>query len=383
MRILLVNQSSGHLFNPIVASLLRRGHRLTFLAGSIDGPIPAGSPTAPGELEQLQAVAYRRETALLRLITWGLFSLQLALLLLRRGRRFDRVLLVSNPPSTPLLARLLLPRYALLLYDLYPQVLRDMGMLRPTGWAYRLLNRAMAAAVGRAELVVVLSEAMRQEVIEGCRAGGQAAPGPERLLVVPPWADGQLFQPAAAPPAADGPWVVLYGGNLGLTHPLDPLLEAVANLSRQHPIRLELVAAGARLRALRQRWQNHGAIRFLPLEPPAQHGRRLQTVQLAAVCLEPQASGASLPSKSVAALACGTPLLVIARADSALVQMVEQHRCGIWVEPEDRQGLEHQLAELMADPRRLARLRNHALEASAAFSDRRADDLVERWLGQA
>ncbi len=380
MRILLVNQSSGHLFHPIVAALVRRGHQVTLLAGSIDGPMEHGGRSGAGTLQWRKGVAYRRETTRERLLTWGLFSLQLGLLLLRQGRRFERVLLVSNPPTTALLARWLLPRYALLLYDLYPHVLRDMGLLQPSGWPYRLLNRAMGGAMARAELVVVLSAAMQQEVINGCSTAGQ--PPPPRLQVVPPWADDQLFQPAApGTSAADpGSFVLLYGGNIGLTHPLDSLLAAVDQLAHSQPIRLDRGAGGARLRSLRERWHGHGAIRFNPLEPPQEHAERLRRVQLAAVCLEPDASAASLPSKTFAALACGIPLLVIARSDSALVQIVEQHGCGIWAEPHDREGLVQQLAALIGDAPRLAELRQKALRASQAFSSRRADALVDAWL---
>ncbi|MFM9109075.1 MAG: glycosyltransferase family 4 protein [Prochlorococcaceae cyanobacterium] len=383
MHILLVNQSSGHLFNPIAAALLRRGHRVTLLAGSVDGPIGNGTMAGLERLQWLRGVPYRRETSLGRLLTWGLFTVQLALLLLRRRRHFDRVLLVSNPPTTALLARWLLGRYALLLYDLYPQVLRDMGLLRPDHWPYRCLNRAMAAAVVRAELVVVLSVAMRQEVIESCAAAARQPPPSHRLQVVPPWADRHLFHPpgpTSGPAPAMAGWVILYGGNVGLTHPLDPLLLAVDQLAERWPIRLDLVAGGARLRSLYQRWQGHGAIRFLPLEPPAEHARRLQTVQLAAVCLEPEASAASLPSKTFAALACGTPLLVIARADSALVQIVEEHGCGLWAEPHDHEGLVGHLEALIADGARLERMRQSALAATRAFSSNRADDLVAGWL---
>jgi hypothetical protein len=98
------------------------------------------------------------------------------------------------------------------------------------------------------------------------------------------------------------------------------------------------------------------------------------------VCLEPEASAASVPSKTFAALACGTPLLVIAGRGSTLVQLVEEHGCGLWAEPDDVGGLVAQLEVLMAEPTRLECLRARALAASANFSHTRAAGLVDELL---
>lgn len=386
--LLLVNQSIGPLFADLVAAAERRAPVVVF-----------------------RGLAYRRTPALARLFTWIGFSLQLAWHLLWNGPRYQRLLLVSNPPCAPLLAPLARRPYALLLYDLYPQVLAQLQprqalsrwllALLVGGW--RIANSHLFAG---AERIFTLSPAMADQLRS---AFATEALWKDSVVVTPPWADTSQLRPS--PDAAQAfrqehglatqgsngsPTLLLtYAGNLGLTHPLEVLLEAAALLEAQAdapPVQLLLIGHGPKRAALEQRARAlrlpPSRVRFLPPLPYHQLAAGLSAADLAVVALDGPAASASLPSKSFSALACGTPLLALAPADSALAQLVQQHRCGLVIAPGPLSDLQHvarqlaaAIARLTADPTLLQPLAVNALAASRLYTPANAERLLEAWLG--
>lgn len=370
--LLLVNQSVGTLFAAVVAAAARRRWPLVLFQG----------------------LAYRRSPAWARLLTWGCYSLQLAWHLLIHGWRYQRLLVVSNPPLAPLLAPLARRPYALLLYDLYPQVL---AQLQPRHPLLRLLldqvvrswHSANRVVLRRAERVFTLSEAMAAELRP---AFATEAAWRTKVVVIPPWADTpQLHHNSLAANSfrrqhgLDNRLLVTYSGNLGLTHPLEPLLEAAAQLDGG--VQVLVIGTGPKRRALeqlaRQLQLSPQALRFLDPLPLEQLPLSSAAADLAVVALDGPAAAASLPSKTFTALACGTPVLALAPPESALAALVRQHGCGVVVSPGPSAATELAtvITALAADPERRRQLASAALEAARQYTPANAERLLEEWLG--
>ena len=373
--LLLVNQTIGPLFADLVVAAQRRHSVVVF-----------------------RGLVYRRSPALVRLLTWTGYAFQLAGHLLVHGRRYQRLLVVSNPPLAPLLAPLARRPYALLLYDLYPQVLAQLQPRQPwlryslglLVWLWQAANRAVFA---RAERVVTLSDAMAAELRP---AFATEALWRRTVRVIPPWADTTLLCPD---PVAGHTFrrqhkldparlLITYSGNLGLTHPLEPLLEAVARMPAGDPppAQLLLIGQGPRRAAL-QRLATALALppsrlRFLDPLPYEELAASLSAADLAVVALDGPAAAASLPSKTFSALACGTPLLVLAPAGSALAELVQRHGCGLVVEPGPAAAAQLAVAisALAADPARLQAMAAMAHAASRAYTPANAERLLDAWL---
>lgn len=383
--LLLVNQTVGPLFGDVVAAAARRGS-VTLLAG---GGLPSSLPA----LRWQRGPAYRRTSAPLRLLTWGAFCLWLAWRLWwdGRGRRHAAgpLLVVSNPPLAPLLAPLARRPYSLLLYDLYPQVLAGLGpeprrLLAPLVAVWQRLNRRV---YGRAERVITLSAPMA-EALRPCFA--TEAAWARAVRVVPPW--GAPLPPAPPPDVAafrrchgsDGALLLVYAGNLGFSHPLEPLLEALALLPPPGA-RLLLVGEGGRRPQLQRLVHRRGLqrqVHFLAPLPAAELAVALAAADLAVVALAGALAAASLPSKAFTALAAGCPLLAVAPAASALAELVQRHDCGLLLPPVPGapQELAAALAALAADPQYRHRLARGARQAALRSGPEQADDLIRLWL---
>lgn len=375
--LLLVNQTIGPLFADLVDAAQRR-HAVSVFRGLV----------------------YRRYPALARLLTWSGYALQLAGHLLLHGRRYQRLLVVSNPPFAPLLAPLARRPYALLLYDLYPQVLaqlqpRQPRLRRGLSLLVRLWQAANRAVFIRAERVFTLSDAMAAELRPAFASEDLWR---RTVCVIPPWADTTRLQPDPAAGLAfrrdhqldSDRLLITYSGNLGLTHPLEFLVEAAALLpagTNPLPSQFLLIGQGPRRAALQGMATELGLqssrLRFLDPLPYEELAASLSAADLAVVALDGLAAAASLPSKTFSALACGTPLLVLAPNGSALAELVHHHGCGLVVEPGPAAAaqLAAAIRALSLDPARLQAMAAKARAASRAYTPANAEMLLDSWLG--
>lgn len=373
--LLFVNQSVGPLFSDLIAAARIRSRVVLF-----------------------EGISYEKRTWYLRIFTWAVFSFQFVFHLLLSGRKYSHIFVVSNPPFAPLLAPLARRPFVLLLYDLYPQVLvqlqpRDSLQRRALGLLIRLWHRANRRVFPKAERIFTLSNAMAAQLKPYfCTE----ALWRERVLVIPPWADTANIcpQPAEAQIfrrkyGVQG-LLLSYSGNLGITHPIEPLLESCAllmALPTPPQVHIFLIGDGAKRASLQK--QAHSLqlppsrLRFLDSLPYHELPASLSAADLAVVALDGPSADSSLPSKTFNALACGTPLVVIAPTHSALAQLVHQHNCGVVVEPgpSASQQLADLVIHLAANPAELKQLATNALAASFHYTPKNADRLIEAWLG--
>lgn len=184
--------ATGQLLDDLTARLAARGLQVQILSGM---PAYAFNTSDASRIEfqpnrcirRTQASRFWPQRIRGRAINGILFCLRIALRLLRYSRRGDLIVYTTEPPYLPLLGWFLhcLTRtpYLVLLYDLYPDVLVELGVLSSGSALVRLwrqFNRWMFAA---AEELIVLSEPMAERV-------RSSAPGvASKLSMIPSWAD--------------------------------------------------------------------------------------------------------------------------------------------------------------------------------------------------
>jgi len=376
-KLLLINQSIGYLFRDIIAAAIASGHQVTIMAGSVSGDLPL-------EVKWIKGATYRSQPAASRLITWLHFSLQLGLFLIRRGHQYDRLLVVSNPPLAPILAFLARRPYALLLYDLYPHVLRDMGHLSDSHWLYGLWKKLNQWTLQRASTVFTLSEGMAKELMMDLPLGSITR---QKVEIIPPWSNSQVIYPV--PPEANrfmieagltDTFVVLYAGNMGLTHPLETLIEAARHLETSPHIQILMVGDGPKRLALEQQAEGLENLKFLPFLPDPDFNQCLSAASVVVVALQAEAAAASVSSKTYNALAAGKPLLVMAGAEAETSRLVDRYGVGLRVEPSDSIALATAIERMASQPDYIERLGEKAQQAAQNFTPQLAEQLVASWL---
>ncbi len=237
--------------------------------------------------------------------------------------------------------------------DLQPDAAVGLGMLQPslvTRWLYRL----EALAYRKASRVSGISEGM----VSAFRRKGVP---PDKCLYFP----NGVRLPAATPPPAWGgfrlrqqlgadDFLAVYSGNLGVKQGLEVLVEAAAR-TRNPQLRVIVCGDGAdrhrlaaRVAALRLR-----NLTLLPLQPEARFQELLEDTDVSVITQQHGAGGAFFPSKLLASLAHGKPILAVADDASELTRALKAGGFGVQVSPGDPAGLAERLDELAGAPARL------------------------------
>lgn len=368
--VLLVNQSIGALFADVVAVIQQRVPCVLF-----------------------RGVLYKRSTPFARLLTWSFYSFQLAWHLLLRGGSYQRLLIVSNPPFAPLLAPIARRPYSLLLYDLYPHVLHQ---LHPRLLLFspflRLLvslwNAANNLVFSRADYIFTLTDAMAEQLRPIFHTESLWR---QKVVVIPPWSSACPVPPSffaltmfRVEHSLDDRLLVSYSGNIGYTHPLEPLVDAACHLDGA--VQVLFVGHGSKRKDLEKRARRLSLtpdkVRFIDPLPYHQVPLIGAATDLAVVALDTYVAAASLPSKTFTSLACGTPILALTPLNSPLADLVLLHRCGIVVAPGPEAVKEIILAIkwLSGNVEMLKELGKNALAASFYYTPANAEQLVNVWM---
>jgi GT2 family glycosyltransferase/glycosyltransferase involved in cell wall biosynthesis len=320
--------STGAFAHEVAAALAAEGLRVTFLAGQPS--YVAGQPSAPRD-EELDGVRIvrlriaRRGGRINRGWRFAGYLSYLARAGVAGGRliltgRVDTILAFHNPPLLKLLAAALAGRRRKLvcvLLDLHPDVLlatRWMRLPRVVVMAWEAANRW---ALGRAARVVVLSEGMRDVLVE-------KGVDPAKVEVVPLWARPELTPTRR--PGSRGELKLLFAGNLGITQQLAPVREAAVALADE-PVHFCFVGDDAP----REQLAGLPNVSFMPFQPDAGYRALVSSSDAGIVTLALGLERLVVPSRALPFLSAGVPLLAVMNPDSELGHLIGDYGCGACV----------------------------------------------------
>lgn len=259
--------------------------------------------------------------------------------------------------------------------DLFSDGLDQLGIVRSPR-ALAALRAGEAACYRSAHAVVALSETMAERLRERHRR--------LHVAVAPNTADITLFgRPRSRPDALSGVGAhFVYTGALGRANDCGQLLRAARDLRSwsRRDIHIHLVGDGSEREALRD--EAAGArldrVHFVPPLPREELAGWLRAATALVLTLRPvPAFDAASPNKLFDALAAGIPVIQTTRG--WIRRLLEDHDCGMTVDPERPGALAEAMAALSDDrPRRDRMARNAARVAREAFrTDRIADRMLD------
>lgn len=358
---------------------------LEHVSGDARGLLYTGTPfpSDNARFEVEKGPTYDRRSIARRAATWGAYVAAATHRVLRcSGKPF--VLAVTNPPLMPYVAGALQKargnRYGLLIWDIYPEHVIQLGLVErrsPIVRGWHALNRQVLA---RAEFVVTLGESMASTLRD------ELDTRTARIEVIPNWADTDEVKPIpknqnafAARHEQLGKLTVLYSGNMGASHGLDALLNAATLLRDDPTIGFVLIGDGLG-RASVERTVEERQLRNVKILDRVSWETLPQSQAMGDVAIVSQARGTehlSVPSKTYTALAVGSSILALTRDDSDLARLVKEHAVGHVHEPEDASGIADTLRKLATEPARLDAFRAAARKTAEGYYSARA--IESRW----
>jgi glycosyltransferase involved in cell wall biosynthesis len=275
--------------------------------------------------------------------------------ILMQGRKFD-LIYVGHPGITTGLAALLggwiwrLP-YVVEIQDLWPDSLSTSSVAGASGWAK--FAGPVCNMVYRRSLYVVAQSQNMGKVI-AARAGVQ-----DKIKVIYNWAVGVPAEPLTDNLDSDGPFPIVYAGNMGTMQALQTAIEAACLAAKSEPrIELWLIGGGVdkpRLQSLSEKMQAKN-VHFLPRVPDAELNAALSKAGAFLLHLaKTSLVELTIPSKSQFYLALGKPILAAVAGE--IGQIMQESGAAIVVPPEEPQLM----AEAMIKLARLSKANRQAL----------------------
>lgn len=265
----------------------------------------------------------------------------------------DLVVAMTDPPLLgPAITSIVRSRGGRLWHwsqDLYPEVALA---IRPLGFATSVLallkpwrNRAWRQSHG----VVAIGEDMRARIV----SSGLPAP---KVTVTPNWAPtGLTFTGAEECRKAWGvrdEFVLVYAGNLGRAHTLDPLLDLIGACSGDANVRLQIIGRGPQrprleAAAARRRLAN---CHFLDPVPRESLGAMLGAADVHLVTMRPDCAGLVWPSKFYGIVAAHRPVIFIGPREAEITTVINAAGLGLAVEPTEIERAAEFVRQLAGDP---------------------------------
>lgn len=291
-----------------------------------------------------------------------LFLIRATLHIISSCRNRNLLLLTTAPPFLPLLgyiAHILFGMsYVCLVYDLYPDIAVDLGIISPNNWIARLWQSINLQVWRKSKGIVVLSPTMKQRIIKACPQVKH------KISVIHSWANPEKIIPISK----DKNWfacehnlvdkfTVLYSGNMGHCHDIDTILEAAIQL-KDESIQFMCIGSGAKRKRLIQQVNLLGLNNFIFLPYQDKHvlPYSLTACDLSLVSVDARMESLVAPSKLYGALAAGRPIAAICPQHSYLKQLIATAQCGDSIENGDGYGLAQFIRLLNSDRQLVERM---------------------------
>ena len=299
------------------------------------------------EIERLPLPYFDRKTRFGRTASSVLFVL-FTIARLSCSRIRGPLLIGTTPPFLHLAGWLLKQirgvRYVCLVQDIYPDLAVRLGYLRDGSPLVGMWHRFNRLAYRNADAIITLGARMAASIHETLPTS-RSAP---RVDVIPNWEDPEIVTPKNR----TANWfrkrhglldklVILYAGNMGLANDVETLLAAARHLRDRQDVQFLFIGGGAKEALVLEAVEGDrlANVRLLPYQAPEVLPHSLTCADVGAVTLARGAEGLCVPGKLYTALAAGQAILAIAGRASEVADLIEEHRCGVCLNPGDACGV--------------------------------------------
>ncbi|MBR0843931.1 glycosyltransferase family 4 protein [Bradyrhizobium liaoningense] len=358
-----------------IACHLAVGHEVVVLSGS-PGPLPAaltgsGKPRVIAIKNRMagKAALVRRGASELLFATRTFFAL------IRELRRGDVVLTVTAPFMLPYAvaaaAWLKGARSALIMHDLFPDVLVMAGLLKPGSIGMKMMRAANSLMFRALNAVITIGRDAERPLLS---YSGMTR---NKIRFIPNWA---TIAPGPRPLTSDNPFrtalsarfVVGLSGNLGFTHDPEIVFEAARILKGEPDIHFLLSGWGIGFERLKQlqATANLPNVSFVARVEDSELEAFLAAANLWVIPYRKDVAGVSVPSRFYNLLAVGRPVVLVSEPEAEAALTVVENRLGWVVTP----GRPDQLAEAIRIASRAidGAMAERAVKAAARFDRKTA-----------
>ncbi len=373
-KIYYVNQSACHFDRDIIDVFVNRGYQVILLTGN-----KSFKATVNKQIRTVILKKYNKNNHFYRFFSWLIFSLQVTLLLSFRNK--CKVFLFSNPPLTIFIPLVLkLKEFALMIYDIYPDILIQTGFLSFNSPISRMWINVNKKSFSRASVIFTIGNGLAERI--------SSLSNNKNIIVNPLWTDTIKFIPIkknenyfAKEYGLENSFVVMYSGNLGKTHDVEVILELANNFLEDPAFKFLIIGEGYMKDLIAENLKKDNLYNciLLPKQSMEVLPYSLSCADVAVVSQATATAKSSIPSKLYNCMAVGSVILAITTEDSDLASIVKEHEIGANFKRNDISQMISFLRKLKNDNELLQRLKHNSRTASKLFTKNNAERIVQIW----
>lgn len=372
--VLLANQSTGYLMVDIVNAYVQSGKydRVELFAGEINI-----RPSVPdSSVHVIKTVKYDKSSTLKRLLTWVGAFVHLLWVVWSRGKHCHLVL-VSNPPLNVFVPLFTRKKFSFIVYDLYPDSLFSQGFVKRNSFLGRWWMTKNKQIFAKADCVFTLSEDMKKAVAQYVAE--------DKVKIVYNWAHNEHIRPIDKKENVfltdlklQDKFIVLYSGNMGMTHDIDVLVDVADRLKENEKIHFLFIGEGAKKAVVEEKVARYGLknCSVLPYQPLEVLPYSMGAADLAVVTTDAKQSGLSVPSKTYTYLATGAALLCLAEENTELARLTRERKIGRCFVSQDLGRIARYILQMVSDRRLLQEYKENSRKTSLMYTPENAQQYV-------
>lgn len=349
---------SWHLYTTLIEDLISYGHRVHLIESHSTGI----NPDCPDRLAHLENFTY--ETINIETVAKKAFAKRYlvgvkycfkARKVFKVQHNFD-IIMVQSCPWAPFAITFVKNSMKVpIIYnsqDMFPGASIANGAMKQK-WMQKIFYAFQKVAYRRADHISVISDDMKQKVIE------QGVPL-EKITVIPDWYDDKSVR--------EIPWdenlfvkkydmkknifYVQFAGTMGFNFDYQMVLNVAEILKSEHDIVFQMIGQGSQKdvfeTAAKERGLNN--IVFLPLEPQEMVPHVYSACSVCLIPLPKGVIGNSVPSKAGLLMACHRVIVTSADAGSEYNKMFEREQIGIACSTDNPEGIAAGIRKLRDNP---------------------------------
>ena len=366
-KIIIINQSCNFLTVDIANEFAKSYEQIILVTGSIK----ESDHKLNSKVKLIRTIKYKKSSKSKRLLTWLLSTINIYFILLLKNKNY-KILYITNPPISYFTSLFFRNKFSVLVYDIYPDALTAVG-LKNNHFIYRIWEKINKIVYNKAEKIYTLSEGMAKLLERYCSK--------EKIVVISNWVASDQLKPIAksANPfikehKLENKFVIMYSGNIGLTHNVDTIIEIAIFFKNDKSIHFVIIGEGNKKKDLIEETRKFSLNNclFLTWQPYEKLKYSLGAADLSVITLTNEAASVSVPSKTYNLLAVGSPLLCISPENSEISALMRKHNCGISYRNDEIQGMIDIIYKLKEDKNYHNELSKNALLASTNYTNENA-----------
>jgi len=333
--------------------LVNRNHKVSVITGFPNYPrgvIYQGYKNKLYQREKIQGInvtrtlvyiTTRRAKFLPRLLNYASFMISSVYGALLAGK--PQLIYIYSPPiflglSAYVIGKLFKSPFVIEVNDLWPEAPIALGMIK-NKYLINLSKKLEKFIYKKAHKIFFYSHIMRRYVINlGINRG--------KTEIHPLWIDTEFFKPTNSNKRIlkqhqiDNKFIIMYAGNIGKAQGLEHLIDCAKLLHKINKMEFVIIGDGIERNELIKKSENYKLdnIKFINQQPKEKIIKFLSAADVLFLHLNkaPHRLG-TIPAKILTYMSMGKPIL--AALDGEAAELINNHQCGIKVEPENPQAI--------------------------------------------